>query len=469
MAIEEVARTNSNNVAFQVPVEHENEWKDITYKEFWDDVTRVGAYWSRLERFITVNKVDRTGGAGKRTVVGLWISGKTYNDLVHVFSLERAGYITQSIATYVKDVDIVQNLFEQSGAKVVLCDTNHFEKTGIEALPLLTDEEVAAITKIPSSELNSTLPPLDGDADELLFIQQTTGSSSGRPKFVPIARRWMDANVQKCHIEKDANLLGLAFLRIFLHAECTVLTPTLIWEANELVDPITRCGITDVSLYPSLATAIIEKAKASPLLINITDIKHFRCRFGSTEVGSLFSSEPGEPRLLRFYQKFDYEFIPVKDQNGENTKLSELVVLPTSPDCPVPALRDPIDGKYHTKDLFEFVRDGAYISRGIMDGIIIAENGRNCDTKYIENRVKSLCHDIISTLILVGQGRPSPALLVEPLEPNTDISALQETLSNSMRLESLNSPRVVKGTVIRSKAESMFRELLDNVYSGDSI
>ncbi|GJJ09093.1 hypothetical protein Clacol_003315 [Clathrus columnatus] len=523
-AIEEAVRTNPNNVALKVPSEHENEWKDIRYKEFWDDVTQVGVYWSRLERFIMV---DDRNGPGKRAVVGLWISGKTYTDLIHVLSLQRAGYILHLVSTYVKDVDLVQSLFEQSGARVVLCDTNHvegweqLENAGIKVLPLLTDKEVADITKRLSSELNGTLPALDGDADEILFIQQTSGSSSGRPKLVPYTRRWIDANAQKWHSDKPKMRIHTrigtfcssaqldSFLRIFLHAECIVLTPTLVFP-NMVADIITQCGITDMALFFTLARNIIERAKTSTLLTEIIKrLDSFTylggpldeqaielakemgiklvCRFGSTEVGSLLCSEPGEPHLLRFHHNFDYEFIPV-DGNDGNSKLKELVILPTSPDCPVSALRNPADGKYHTKDLFEAIGDGVYISRGRLDGIIVTVTGRNCDATYIEDRIRYLCHNIITTFTVIGQGRPSPALLVEPLEPNTNTSTLREMLSS--RLESLNSPNIVsleherlkpeyiivvpkgslpispaKGTVIRSKAELMFKEVLDKAYS----
>ncbi|GJJ09100.1 hypothetical protein Clacol_003322 [Clathrus columnatus] len=519
-AIEEAARTNPNNVAFKVPMKHENKWKDVSYKEFWDDVTRAGVYWSRLEQFITVDH-DRRTGARKKEVVGLWY---------YLFSLcesERAGYITQSIATYVKDVDIVQSLFQRSGAKIVLCDINHvkgweqLEKAGIKVLPLLTDEEVVAITKISSSELNSTLPPLDGDEDEVLFIQQTSGSSSGRPKLVPLTRRWVDASVRKCRIDKRKMRVYIrsgsfcysgplyTSLRIFLHAYCTVLTPSLFWKADELADIITRFGVTDMTLYSSLASDVIQKAKTSALLtetvrtldsfiyvggpLNERDIEWAKemgikivCRFASTEVGPLLFSEPGEPHLLRFFHTFDYQFIPV-DGYDKDSKFKELVILPTSPDCPVPALRDPVDGKYHTKDLFESVGDGVYISRGRVDDMIITESASNCDARYIEDQIRYLCHDIISIFTVVGEGRPSPALLVEPPETNTNTSTLHETLSK--RLESLNSAKVVsyaherlkpqyiivvpkgslpispvKGTVIRSKAELMFKELLDRAY-----
>lgn len=40
--------------------------------------------------------------------------------------------------------------------------------------------------------------------------------------------------------------------------------------------------------------------------------------------------------------------------------------------------------------------------------------------RYLEERVAFLCHDLISILVVVGQGRPSPALLVEPLAGSPD-------------------------------------------------
>ncbi|GJJ09115.1 hypothetical protein Clacol_003337 [Clathrus columnatus] len=487
-ALYEAIGKTPNNIAFKVPCEDGNTWKNITYQQVWDDITRLAVYWSKLEGLVTAD--DSGTGARKKPVVGLWTKGKRYTDVIHVFSLQRAGHTLHLMSPYIENVDLVQNLFKQSGARIIFCDTKNVKgweqlekEAGLRVIALITDEEAAEIIKksptIP--ELNA-LPSLDdGEKDDILFIVHTSGSSSGLPKLVPHTRRWIDANAQKwlkiarrtpVFLRRESFSYHYS-LRIFLYADCMILTPKPIWEVNELPNIITQCGVTDITLHPSVMNGVIEKAKTSALLseklrtlnsfvygggplderaiesakemgINIT------CLLSSTEAGLLMVSEPGEPHLLKLCHKFDYEFIPIKDPNGNESIWEELVILPTSPDCPSPALRDPTDGKFHTKDLFEAVENGYYRSRGRKDDIIIMEDADNCDAKYLEDEIAHLCHDLISCFVVVGQGRPSPAILVEP-RFEFNITILHNTLS--IRLESLNSAKTVTYPHERIKPE----------------
>ncbi|GJJ09119.1 hypothetical protein Clacol_003341 [Clathrus columnatus] len=534
-AIEQASRTKPDNTAFKIPFE--NGWKNISYKQFWNDVQRVGVYWSKM-------LVEQ--GVKEREVVGLWMFGKTYSDVIHLFGLQRAGYAPHLMSTYLEDIDLVQTLFSQSNVRVVICDIKlvkgwkQIENTGrVQVIPILTDHEINGVIIAGVSDSVSDfdkLPSLDGDGDDILSIEQSSGSSSGRPKLVQFTRRWMDANAQKCQIDERRTPVFIRSgsfcyvgqilraspnsLRTFIYADCTVLTPKIIWNtADELANIITTCGVTDIALYPSLINDIIEKAKTSALLterlktlrtltygggpIGERAIEWARgaginivCRFASTEVGMLMVSQPGgDPHLLQFYRRFDYKFIPIQPGEEDNSKtLYELVILPTSPDCPPLSMRNSTDGYYHTKDLFEPspTREGYYIFRGRTDDIIIMEEASNCDAKYLEDRIAYLCHDLISTFAVLGQGRPSPALLIEPLDSNSNTTTLHKTLST--RLESLNSSETsiysherikseyiiilpkgslpisqMKGTVMRSKAEVKFKELLDKVYAGDSV
>ncbi|GJJ09090.1 hypothetical protein Clacol_003312 [Clathrus columnatus] len=529
-AIDKATRTKPENIAFKVPADGKSGWRDITYEEFWDNVTQLAVYWlKRLDSFFL------TGRERKAKVVGLWMTGETYTDVLHMFSLQRAGYCSRLTWTYIKDLDLVRSQFEEAGAKVVVCDTNcvqgweQLDKAGIKVVPFLTYKEILELAGRFSSTVDlSVLPHLDwnGNGDDILFITQSSGSSSGRPKVIPFTRGWMDANAQKCQIDEQRTPVVLRngsfcnaaqilrALRTFLYADCIVLTPKLGWEANELTNMIVQCNVTNIVLYPTLVDDILEKAKTSPLLAetlrtlrNITFVGgplgaralenakdtgvRIACEFGSTEVGLTMGFEHvlRGPRLLKLYRKFDYEFISFQDRNGANTKLYELVVLPTSPDCPVPTLRDPIDGKYHTKDLFEIVGDG-YIFRGRTNDSFILANAALCDARYIEDRVAYLCHDLLSSFVVIGQGRPCPALLAEPRD-ESNITSITFRRTLLTRLEPLNSPKVMgyqhdrikpeyvitlpkgslplspgKGAVVRSKAELMFKETLDEVYAG---
>lgn len=104
-------------------------------------------------------------------------------------------------------------------------------------------------------------------------------------------------------------------------------------------------------------------------------------------------STPDTPHLFKVYPQLDHEFVPIPGADPDS-KVRELVILPTSPDCPPPVLRNPNDGKYYTKDLFERAESSEagteklYIPRGRKDDIIVMEEASNCDARYTAPHVQ---------------------------------------------------------------------------------
>lgn len=128
-----------------------------------------------------------------------------------------------------------------------------------------------------------------------------------------------------------------------------------------------------------------------------------------------------EARLLRPLSGTHYEFMPLPGANkakqsrhvSANTQLLEMVIMSDSPDCPDPTRRAK-DGHFHTGDLFIEVLPGQYVSRGRDDDWIKSYNSLRCDTRAIEDNVRATCTELVSECIVVGTGRPSPVLFVEP-------------------------------------------------------
>ena len=139
-----------------------------------------------------------------------------------------------------------------------------------------------------------------------------------------------------------------------------------------------------------------------------------------------------------------YKFLPAGPTSilgTEGTRLLELWILPDSPDLPVPALRSP-GGGWRSGDLFQEVEAGRYFFRGRDDDWINTQMGKLLDTKYIsgtlcllllsltallfrsiEDNVYITCSDIVANCVVVGSGRPYPALFVEPRLPAVAASA----------------------------------------------
>lgn len=125
-------------------------------------------------------------------------------------------------------------------------------------------------------------------------------------------------------------------------------------------------------------------------------------------------------RLLHPLSDVDYEFVPLKGPSktesghvATNSQLKELVILSSSPDCPHHSLRSSSDGHFHTGDLFQEMLPGQYLFRGRDDDWIKTRTSLRCDTRSIEDNVRLTCGDLLDNCIVVGSGRPSPALFVE--------------------------------------------------------
>ena len=149
------------------------------------------------------------------------------------------------------------------------------------------------------------------------------------------------------------------------------------------------------------------------------------------------SSGP-EARFLSPLKGTKYGFFPISSGStmesgyvSANSQLLELVILADSPDCPHPSLRKP-DGHFHTGDLFLLARPGQYVSRGRDDDWIKSLNSLRCGTRAIEENLRATCGDLVDECIVVGTGRPSPALFVEP-KVNMDEEKLKREIVRRTR------------------------------------
>lgn len=83
--------------------------------------------------------------------------------------------------------------------------------------------------------------------------------------------------------------------------------------------------------------------------------------------------------LLRPIHGTAYVFEPVGSEDDDR-QLLELIVLPSSPDCPPESFRDQY-GRFHTGDLFIEAMPGLYSFCGRGDDWIKTENSLRCDTR----------------------------------------------------------------------------------------
>lgn len=161
-------------------------------------------------------------------------------------------------------------------------------------------------------------------------------------------------------------------------------------------------------------------------------------------------------RVLKPIPGSSYDFVPfdssVSSGKTTGTLLYELVVLPESPERPVDSICEK-DGRYLTGDLFEKTKCGGWLSRGRVSDWIPVGNGLRCDTRYhnttlslvtfahhsstrsIEAHVLRTCAHAVSDCVVVGSGRPYPALVIELAHGLDKSDQIRHQIARDMRLE----------------------------------
>ncbi|CAH0000630.1 unnamed protein product [Clonostachys byssicola] len=500
-------------------------WKTITFSQFLNDVENAARYWANelLQR-----------GIKERDIVGVWVKGVSYLDAVQIWGIARAGYIPQLISLRLTHLDVVYDVLKLAGAKAIIFDSTFLQtmKADIVALPVVN-------TRSMSLE-HLLLPQLwvPSEQSDIVMIYHSSGTTSGRPKIVPLTARWVDHAIESvepifrglegqqvvashgsfCHIAAAMSLMGWHDL-----GHCVILSKDIPPSPAELKSMVNEYGLTVLFLFSSFLSKSLREARSDPELLrslqSIPSVLHgglalspddatwartndlyLKNVFASTEVGLMMFGVGGSGSDAGYLQPppgVTYRFIPVSGSSAEGPgsenarsgeQLLELVVPSKSRNCPDESLRTKETGDFHTGDLFAEPIHGHFLSRGRNDDWIKMEISLRCDTKSIEGNVMELCgKDLVSTAVCLGTGRPSPALLVEPLQEKDgdDYSALKDEIVRRIRPfhermythERIEDPRFIiacpkgslprtsKGGVPRTVVERIYEKALDEIYA----
>ncbi|KAH9082129.1 acetyl-CoA synthetase-like protein [Lactarius deliciosus] len=437
-------------------------WKPVSYMQFLLDVELFASYWAH---------VLQLDGIPQRSVIGMWLSGMTYIDVLHIYGLSRAGYIPQLFSIRLPNPDVVCELLIKANARALLVDPS-FERL------------------------------LKRSPDDIVFIFHTSGSTSGIPKLVPCSLSWLDSAVTKSYqISKpsgrnERNQDVTVWMGSMCHiAQTFMFLGSLQHGACTLSSMIRVCGLNRVNQFATFLAQHLRASRQNPkflaLLQTLDDVLYsglalpreeeewalgngirLRNLFGSTECGAMLLSTGVSEEDAAMYLRPLEGMSPKPGSSQTNSCLLELVILAESPDCPDRSLRA-ADGHFHTGDLFQEAQPGYYISKGRDDDWIKSENSLRCDTKAIEDNVRATCGDVVTECVVVGNGRPSPSLFIET---NSDMPHLNSTSRRYLHeritsvdmvviVEKGSLPRTAtKGNVRRRATEEAFRTLLDKIY-----
>ncbi|KZT75172.1 acetyl-CoA synthetase-like protein [Daedalea quercina L-15889] len=518
----------ADSVAYKIPKpvsddgQGQYHWEDVTYREFLLNVERSARYWTSM---LTKQSIP------PHSVVGLWLGGLAYMDVLHILGIARAGYIPQLFSLRLPNPEIIFELMKRAGAKLLIYDVSYADVVHGCHVPTLVAVDIFSTPDV-QAPLAAIFTP--ERSDDIAMVFHTSGSTMGSPKLVPCTYGWLDSIISKanaisvpcqpgrqdvivcmgsmCHIGQTLTLIGA-----LQHGTCTVQPTQIAFSSGELKQMIRQCGLNRLTQFATFLSMHLRNSRNDPdllaLLQGLDEVLFaglalpqddedwarrngllLRNLFGNTECGAMLISVGGrgsDSLFLRPIEGTKYGFFPVTPSSAAeetthynvNAPLLELVILSESGDCPHMSLRQ-ADGHFHTGDLFSEVAPGRYFFRGRDDDWIKSENSLRCDTRAIEDNVRATCGDLVAECVVVGYGRPSPALFVEPKGAIEGEKLKKDIIRRIRHFHSRrymherivdakfvvivpkgSLPRTAtKGNIRRRAVEEKFKEELDRVY-----
>ncbi|KAF9771730.1 hypothetical protein IL306_010623 [Fusarium sp. DS 682] len=494
-------------------------YTDVSYWQFEQDIDSTASYW-----------IENLSSAGVKegSIIGVWLKGISYEDLLHIWGIFRAGYIPQLISLRMTDPSVTHELLSKAGAAALIHDPCLTSALQQSTLPTFPAHSTWSNSNPRGLKLGAV--PNDLSGDQLIMIYHTSGSTSGAPKLVPITSRWMDFLIQKISsvtkfISSSKTMVKVALgssthmgstmmlLESTLRGGCFIFPTSIPYPTSELTHMIESQGLTRLDMFPIFLSHLIRQARQDPSLFRTLcrldhisygglpldpsdeawarghGLRLINC-FGSTEVGLNLICYANNTALVPISPSA-FEFIPFQNDQNAEEHILELVVPPESPDCPHPSLRDALDGKYHTGDLFLEIEPGQYIFKGRDDDWIKMEMALRCDAKSIEDDILQHCgDDLVQAVVAIGTGRPPPAIVIEPKDDSVlqskektrefkhqvlqRITPFHRRRYKHKSIEDVNMIFVVprgslartdtKGNIRRRKVELEFKQLLDETF-----
>ena len=127
-----------------------------------------------------------------------------YTDVVHIYGMNRAGYIPQMFSLRLPNPIVILEMLQKADGRALVWEPSF--KVDLSGCPV---PRYPAIQVREQDAEDVALPPLrtDHSASDLVFIFHTSGSTSGNPKLVPCNRQWVDNAVAKAKRRIDRGVI----------------------------------------------------------------------------------------------------------------------------------------------------------------------------------------------------------------------------------------------------------------------
>jgi acyl-CoA synthetase (AMP-forming)/AMP-acid ligase II len=136
------------------------------------------------------------------------IDGMTYQDVLHVFGVSRAGYIPQLLHFHrSSSKSLIVELLRRSNSLALICDVSHAQLNrdasspfGSLPIPVYASSDLRQVG-VPASHCR--LPKIEdlvADPNGVAFVLHTAGTTMGIPALVPYTHRIVDSIMRRAQL-----------------------------------------------------------------------------------------------------------------------------------------------------------------------------------------------------------------------------------------------------------------------------
>ncbi|KAJ6552813.1 acetyl-CoA synthetase-like protein [Mycena capillaripes] len=431
-------------------------WETKTYGKFLADLRIASSYWS--ERLTSE-------GVHTGSVVGLWLIGTSYSDLVTLYAISAAGFVPQvfSVKFSRPGRAIVVDLLTDCNGKALVLDPSFSDAVKDTVIPVM---QIPALLDLPSETPTFEVPSAEND--DIAMIFHSSGTTSGKPKPVRWSHEglvWQATcvkNIWQGSFESPniMNNLGsfaavgtaTSINYLPLTGACLVQTSDSAFPADEFLALVNEQGMNRVFIYADWLAKLAVIARTDEVVLS--SLRKMRqitytgsaispevekwlvdqgvplaTMYAQTEVSPALVSNLADRSTLpamRVMEGACVTFVPAsnistEDLDGDAAGRSkggiiyDMFIPASSRHCPHSTVMNRLDG-HVTGDLFEEVQPGYYAFRGRNDDWIHTGAGLlYCDTKSIEDNIRITCPDIVRNCTVVGHYKPAVVLFIEPV------------------------------------------------------
>ncbi|KAF9523188.1 hypothetical protein CPB83DRAFT_899005 [Crepidotus variabilis] len=425
-------------------------WRVVNYGEFRSDIERVAIYWLEHLGLFDVQPLD---------VVGIWITGEQYYDIVSIYGLSRAGFTPEILGRDLamsEQAAVIFDILATTGAKTIIFDPSF--KKEIDKLPLACFE-MPELPDIPSSP--EILPPLsDADEGEVALVFHPR---NGRPKPILKTHRWLisQAKIEWPQLYQGGNKPAIVnSIDSFTNVKSAIAISYLACNGHCMIQPsqhdfdeeefkaLVGEGMNVVFLHASMLSKLISIGKANKQVyeafktltqviytgasLNVEDEQWLiKNEMLATFVDTTEKSGSSVPCLtslitethvlpsMRPLKGLGCSLLPIgfldnqSERHANRRQLFDLFVPADAANCPHPSACNRLD-EHITGDVFEETEPGGSNDDWIRTG----KHEAFCNARQIENNVLQEAADLVNNCIIVGHHEPGIVLLVEPAVPN---------------------------------------------------